>query len=620
VQRAALVVIAAWLLWVVVAALASVVTGSNFGTYVLQILLLGGYLLLFISFQLVLIYFFLARTRVYWLRPHAIGVRLRDYLGNPAAVAAAQRVVVLLQSMRVARAGGDDLVRGLLLSGPPGAGKRLLARAIAGEAGVPIGYLNATSLAVSRLGMSSIKVAMLYRKARRLAREYGACILLIDDIDAIGGASDESGAHAGGADWISSGGRKGVLGELLLQIDPPFRKQSWWRVVFGVAGTSGHAPHVLTIATTANPASLDASLWRPGRFDRHIQVALPNAEGRRELIRWYLSAVPHEPLPMERLAADTEGQPPAAIKRLVHEAVLYAYAQGRRAITYADIDEARNAHGIAAPAPPPAEPPPLPYAQQRCHAYYRAGQVYVRAHLSSPAVLHVAMSDSIASDEHGEQEASQWPAYSREELLAGVQVLLGGRAAEETFLGSPTTYAADDLQRATHLAALLVGWFGMDRWLLSYDRSQPVWGDAQDAEMHERTEAVLQREYSRVCSLLARNRESLALLAEALLLCPELNRDDLDELLDHVEARHPFVSLDADTPTSPYLVARRAPYREPGERSFNGRRFAEPEPALPDDAALPGAPGPMPPPVPSNDLPDLPDDEQASSPDGETNP
>jgi cell division protease FtsH len=250
-------------------------------------------------------YYFMARTRIYWVRPGETGISFKDYRGNPEVLEAARRIVTLLKGAKEFKDMGGEVTRGVLLIGPPGTGKSYLAQAISTEAGVPFGYLSAPSLTSAWMGMGNIKVMNLYRKARRLAREYGACILFIDEIDAIGGARSSAlmGTGAGMSDTgngpqmgglrqmvmgMGMGGGSGLLNELLLQMDPPPQENSWYGKLmrsFGLRkGKKPEMPAVLTMGATNLAESLDAALLRPGRFDRKITVDKPDADGRREII------------------------------------------------------------------------------------------------------------------------------------------------------------------------------------------------------------------------------------------------------------------------------------------------------------------------------------------------
>jgi DNA polymerase III delta prime subunit len=555
VRWALLLGIGGWLLWTVVPAAVGFVQGPDFVPLLLQMTLLGGYLLLFISFQLVLIYFFLARTRIAWeLPPHA-GHRLRDFRGTPAAHDAAARLVLLLQG--AAQSPADErLLRGLLLTGPPGVGKRTLARTIAAEAGLPLGYLHAASLSVSRVGLGPIKVLRLYRRARRLAREYGGCLLLVDQVEMLAGS---------------------VRSELLLQIDPPPRPRRWWHGWLGRNQTPRLTPPVLTVGITAHPEALDAALLHAGRFDRQIVMGLPDAAGRRAIIAEYARRFAYDLPPDAPLAAETAGYTPADLRRLFYEAQMYARLEGRSSIELAHLRQAMQSH--SQPADTVAEPPPpLTHTGQRRLAYYQAGQMYVQRRLYGTA----------------KPPATTEPGRTRHELLHDIQIALAGRAAEEELLGIQTTRTAADLRRATRLAVLLVGAFGMGRQLCAV-----LPADAEDvdlaalpADLREQAEALLRTQYDHVRDLLKHNRAAVTKLAEGLLLHEQAGEAELHRVLEHIEERHPFVGTAEDT--SPHngtyhspvacLYARRVPM---GSSAATARQepAIEPLPPPPDDSA-----------------------------------
>jgi DNA polymerase III delta prime subunit len=549
--------IGGWLLWTVVPAVADFVQGPDFVPLLLQMLLLGGYLLLFISFQLVLIYFFLARTRIVWQLPPHPEHRLRDFQSDPAARAAAARLILLLQG--AAQSPADErLLRGLLLAGPPGVGKRTLARTIAAEAGLPLGYLHAASLSVSRVGLGPIKVLRLYRRARRLAREYGGCLLLIDQIEVLAGS---------------------VQSEVLLQIDPPPRPARWWRGILG-GGQRRAAPPVLTVGITAHPTALDAALLHAGRFDRQIVIRLPDAAGRREIIAQHARRFACD-LPTDTaLVAETAGYTPAALRRLFYEAQMYARLEGDVPIGLTHLRQAMQSNPPSTDAAP--EPaPPLGQIGQRRLAYYQAGQMYVRRRLHAPA----------------HPPADSEPGRTRHELLREMQVSLAGRAAEEELLGIQTTRAADDLRRATRLAVLLVGAFGMGRQLsvLLPTAAEVAGADlaALPADLREQAETLLHAQYRQVRELLAHNRAAVTKLAEGVLLHEQAGEDDLSRVLAHIESRHPFVGTAADT--APHngaasassqaacLYARRATASDAALVALP--HGVEPSPTLPEDTA-----------------------------------
>src|SRR5439155_13870190 len=205
-----------------------------------------------------------------------------DYKGNPEVLEAAKQVVTLLRGAKEFKDMGGEAIRGLLLVGNPGTGKSYLGQCIATEAGVPFGYMSAPSIQGMFMGMGTMRVMGLYGKARKLAQKYGACILFIDEIDAIG--KSRSGMPGMGMGGMMMGGGGGALNELLNQMDPLPRDS--WKVRllrrFGLRRRKADMKPVLTMAATNIAEVLDQALLRPGRFDRKITVDLPDGDGRRE--------------------------------------------------------------------------------------------------------------------------------------------------------------------------------------------------------------------------------------------------------------------------------------------------------------------------------------------------
>lgn len=543
----------------------STVFSGQLGPMILEFLPIVAYLFFFIGFQFFLMYFFMARTRIYWVRPGETGISFKDYRGNPEVLEAASRVVTLLKGAKEFKQMGGEVTRGILLIGPPGTGKSYLAQAISTEAGVPFGYLSAPSLQSAWMGMGNIKVMNLYRKARRFAREYGACILFIDEIDAIGGARSQSlaGSNAiGMAPEQNSGGRapvvmgmggmmgggSGILNELLLQMDPPPQDNWWGKLLRTLRLRKGKPdmPPVLTMGATNLAESLDAALLRPGRFDRKIAVEAPDADGRREVIEYYIGKVKHEPMPIDRMVSDTIGYTPVAIKYCINEATIHAHFDGRAAINYWDFTRAREAHewGLRQPIRS------MSYEERRRIAYHEAGHAYVMVKLLKKERL-----TKVTIVRHGNalgfaawKPEEEIHTRTRDELLDRIKISLGSRAAEEIFLDIQMSGVTGDLQGATGLAAMMVGAYGMDNSFFSYLTFGMQGLNAGDIK--PRIEAILQEQYRQVKQLLQQNREAVIAIAEALILRNELTDIDVKEILARVEMEHPFVPIQA-TPEKP---------------------------------------------------------------------
>src|SRR6266540_2458689 len=318
----------------------------------LPYILFGAYLIfqlffaiMFMIIQFAALFWFLGRTRVYWIMPGETGLTFKDYKGNPEILELADRVVTLLRGVKGFKQMGGQVHRGMLLVGPPGNGKSYLAQCIATEAGVPFCYASAPSFQNMFMGMSNMRVMMLYNKARKLARRYGACIVFIDEIDAIG-ASRTSGMNGpgmgmGGGLMGMFGGGSGLLNELLLQMDPPRTDERWYAKLLramGLRAKPADRPAVLTMGATNIAQVLDAALLRPGRFDWKITIDSPDFDGRKEVIEYYLGKVTHDPdISVDRLALETIGYTPVAIKYIVNEAVVVAHFEARDRVEYPDL-------------------------------------------------------------------------------------------------------------------------------------------------------------------------------------------------------------------------------------------------------------------------------------------
>lgn len=248
-----------------------------------------------------------------------------DYRGNPEIVENAKRIVTLLKGVKDFKKMGGQAIRGLLLCGPPGTGKSYLAQVIANEAQIPFAYASAPSFQNMFFGVGNLKVMSLYRKARRLAKTYGACIIFIDEIDAIG-MSRQSGGGAGGISAMFGMGGSGLLNELLLQMDPPNIDHSRFAKLLrslGLRHKKAEHRAVLTIGATNLPDVLDPALLRPGRFDRKLWVYPPDYDGRVDVFDYYLKKVKRDQtLTPQKAALDTIGYSPAQIKHIVNEAII----------------------------------------------------------------------------------------------------------------------------------------------------------------------------------------------------------------------------------------------------------------------------------------------------------
>ncbi|HLG50151.1 MAG TPA: AAA family ATPase [Chloroflexota bacterium] len=508
----------------------------------LQYILFGAYLVFqllfaafFMIFQFVALFWFLGRPRMYWILPGETGVGFKDYRGNPEVLETASRIVALLKGVKEFKAMGGQVTRGVLLVGPPGTGKSYLGHCISTEAGVPFGYLSAPSIQGMFWGMDVMRIWSLYRKARSLARKYGACILFIDEIDAIGmRRAGMAGAPLGAMGGIFGGGA-GALNQLLTEMDPLPRDDSLvarLKRKLGLKTGRAEIPLVLTMGATNIVETLDPALLRPGRFDRKIFIDLPDYDGRKEIIKYYLDKVAHEDLDLDRLASETIGQSPAAIKFIINEAVINAHFNGRTKITYEDFAVALDNHEVGLRHPIRN----MLMEEKRALAYHEAGhavamlKLYKRMRVTRVTIIrHEGGVLGFAMPKPVQETYTT----DRNELLAHIQVALAARAAEELFLGTQLSGVFSDLQQATRAAAAYIGYLGMNGSLYS----TAAFGEGIDPSMKREIEKLLREQFIKVKNLLNENRDLVIAVAETLLQRLELNGDDLIRIEQEVERR-----------------------------------------------------------------------------------
>lgn len=580
-RRWLLVLIFLAILWYFIANIVPQLSAPSPGS-ILGFVVQTGLLIFFILIQFVALFWFLGRPRIYWVMPGESGTGFSDYKGNPEVLDAARRIVILMRGVRSFKEMGGEISRGLLLVGPPGTGKSYLAQCISTEAGVPFAYASAASFRAMFVGMDVLMIKNLYRKARRLAREHGGCILFMDEFDAIGMSRGGQNANmAMGGGMMGFMGGSGGLNELLMQMDPPPLDSSWWKKILRAVGLlhgRAQAQPVLTIGATNIPESLDPALLRPGRFDRKIIVAPPSDAHRGEVIDYYLKKVKHEPMPMQKLVSDMMGYTPVAVKHVINEAAVIAHFAGRHSITYQDISEARETHefGIRYPRT-------LSLLEKRRLAYHEAGHAVAHVKLSPRhRVTRATILKRLGSN--GEAFVAFKPTeeivtQSAEEVFIELQTLLASRASEELFLETRLNGVGGDLHQATQLALQYVSHWGMGDTFFSAPATNAPQDIYTDPKLREQVEVLLRQAYTAIRTLLDQHRAAVIAVAEALIQREELDSDEVIALINQAEApRLEDIAAKAISAVPPVAMAAgdaavtgaTVPVLTPGPMSANG--------------------------------------------------
>lgn len=354
-----------------------------------------------------------------------------DVAGQEEAKDTLEEIVDFLHNPKKYTEIGASLPKGALLVGPPGTGKTLIARAVAGEAKVPFFAISGSEFVQMFVGMGAAKVRDLFKQAT----EKAPCIIFIDEIDAIGKKRD--GAFAGNDE------REQTLNQLLTEMD-------------GFDGRKG----VVILAATNRPESLDKALLRPGRFDRRIQMDLPDLEGRKAILNVHLKKVKHDSIDLDIVARATAGSSGAELANIVNEAALRAVRMGRTLVTTSDLEE--SVETVIAGAQRKGKV--LSADEKKIVAYHEIGHALVAAMQSHSAPVHKITIIPRTSGALGytmQVDSGEQVLQSKEDLFNRIATLTGGRAAEEIVCNTVTTGASNDIEQATRLARAMVTRYGM---------------------------------------------------------------------------------------------------------------------------------------------------------------
>ena len=428
------------------------------------------------------------------------GIKFNDVAGEDEAKESLQEIVDFLHSPKKYEEIGAKMPKGVLLVGPPGTGKTLLARAVAGEAGVPFFSIAGSEFVEMFVGMGASKVRDLFKQAG----EKAPCIVFVDEIDTIGKKRD-GGANLGGNDE-----REQTLNQLLTEMD-------------GFDATKG----VVILAATNRPESLDPALTRPGRFDRRVPVELPDLKGRESILRLHAKKVKLGPdCDFGVVARMTPGASGAELANIVNEAALCAVRHHRKAVTQFDLQEAVDT--ILAGAQKKNK---ILNNKEKCIvSYHEVGHALVAALQTNSAPVQKITIVPRTSGALGftmQVEDGDHTLMTKEEILNKIATLTGGRAAEELIFHSITTGASNDIEQATKLARALVTRYGMtedfDMVALETVNNAYLGGDASlacseqtAAQVDAKVVEIVQAEHKKAYQLLADNKRKLDEIAQYL--------------------------------------------------------------------------------------------------------
>jgi cell division protease FtsH len=501
----------------------------------------------YIIFQFGILFWFLSRPRKYTVTPDdaQIAMRFENYRGQPDLLEHAKSTVRILQGVKEFERRGGEMPRGLLLSGRPGTGKTFLAACIASEANLPFIYIDASSLRGMFIGMTELMIMKLFRDARGLARKYaekgkrGACIIFMDEIDSIGLSRSQQ--QGNGASMGFFGGGSLGLNTLLNQMDSlgefvedrlRFKILRWFGLV---RGPVTNKPLVFVIGATNRPEVLDSALTRPGRLDRMLEVYPPDAEGRRDIIRHYLSQKAHDPaIDIEMMVADSIGWTPIMIKTTINEALIQAHDDGREYLTYKDWLGAGDERSLGLKQPIRE----MLADDKRALAYHEAGHA-VAAYYLQPEnrVLKASIirsGDALGVVQRSERE-ERHTRHARQ-IETDIMVSLGSRAVEEVVLETKMTGASSDLANASRLALYYCADLGMGSSLLVVPTNTAMGYPMPVARMADSLLDLLMAETKR---LMLEKEYAVHAVARALIERGELIGDELEVVFRQADAQHP---------------------------------------------------------------------------------
>ena len=443
------------------------------------------------------------------------GIRFADVAGEDEAKENLQEVVNYLHDPSKYESIGAKMPKGILLVGPPGTGKTMLAKAVAGESNVPFFSISGSEFVEMFVGMGASKVRDLFKQAK----EKAPCIVFIDEIDAIG--QKRSGGQYGGNDE-----REQTLNQLLTEMD-------------GFEGNTG----VIILAATNRPESLDPALTRPGRFDRRVPVELPDLKGREEILKVHAKKVALAPgIDFTTVARMASGASGAELANIVNEAALRAVRAGRRSVTQSDLEES-----IEVVIAGYQKKNSILTDHEKCIvAYHEIGHALVAAkqtHSAPVQKITIIPRTSGALGYTMQVDEGNHYLMNKEELENKIATLTGGRAAEEVVFHSITTGASNDIEQATKLARAMLTRYGMsdefDMVALETVNNQYLGGDTSLAcsaqtqcEIDQKVVELVKAQHAKAVQILTDNRAKLDELAQYLYQKETITGDEFMEILN----------------------------------------------------------------------------------------
>ncbi len=444
----------------------------------------------------------------------AEGIKFADVAGEDEAKENLSEIVDYLHDPAKYKEIGASMPKGVLLVGPPGTGKTMLAKAVAGEANVPFFSMSGSEFVEMFVGMGASKVRDLFRQAK----EKAPCIVFIDEIDAIGKKRD---GQLGGNDE-----REQTLNQLLTEMD-------------GFDGNNG----VIILAATNRPESLDPALTRPGRFDRRVPVELPDLKGREDILKVHARKVKiAEDVDFGKIARMASGASGAELANIINEAALRAVRDGRRFATQADLEESIEVV-IAGYQKKNAI---MTDHEKRIVAYHEIGHALVAAkqtHSAPVQKITIVPRTSGALGYTMQVEEGNHYLMSKVEIENKIATFTGGRAAEEVVFGSITTGASNDIEQATKLARAMITRYGMsedfDMVAMETVTNQYLGGDTSlacsaetQAQIDRQVVALVKKQHDKAVKILTDNREKLDELAQFLYEKETITGEEFIGILD----------------------------------------------------------------------------------------